>query len=421
MNYKISNLLPYPDDMILASLKERIRVLHLVRFFYQSIQKAIRAFLLKEYSQFDAQVSENLCQVRALQLIEIIHNQALCNEKTFSFFYQKIKLLFKKCDATLNHHLSLSKNRPSHYSEQINKKIILEIFLEEHQVDLRFSNVMFFLLQTYILSKYKLVGEHNISHGIHYDKLCKDLNLSSKTYARKVIHRLQRNISEYSCQFIYSLAQKLKTDSHYLPLLNSLYFKDEVGRHVFSCYETTKIILQYIAKHNRPIKFIVHRITKNTKDRIVFILKPSLSQNSYELSHYLDNKLNKGMITFVGVVHYNTLFLERKERYIIRFLRVGFESIILSNMAQHPQYAGLLLEDKKHNPYVQCNANKAEPEYSKYVFQIEKQFLKHKQISKEIGCAIDNASLFLLTHVYCDTLKHQPIENLNNTSLHIAI
>ena len=74
MTYSIRDLLPYTEDTLINSLKERIRTMQLLEFLYTSAQDAVHAFLAKKYNEFDAQVSENLCQIRAYQLMYLLDN-----------------------------------------------------------------------------------------------------------------------------------------------------------------------------------------------------------------------------------------------------------------------------------------------------------------------------------------------------------
>jgi hypothetical protein len=409
MTYRLSDLLPYSEDILLTSLQDRIRILQLLLFYYRSSQDAISAFTSKKYTEFDAQVSENLCQIRAYQLTQIVRksNEDESDSNSLTVINLKFNQLFATCDALLSSYVYLSKKRPSYYSKIIDQETTLKDFLREHKFDLDFSDLAYFLTQTYILSKYKLVGEYNISHGIDYDDLCNNLNIQSRTYVRKIIHKLQRNISKYSCQFIFNIMSNLDFDNRHNFLLQSLYFNDEVGRHVFPSYESTNIILQHKIKNGLGVKVVVNRISDNGSDNIIFLLKPSQAHKKYVLSSANEFDSYDGLTTFIGIARYNGQISESKELYISKFLNIGFENIILANMAQHPQYAGILLDDKKHNPYITLNVNGLQQSYIDYIREAESRFLKHKHISTSIGCTPNNAGLFLLTHVRCDNLTYQ--------------
>jgi hypothetical protein len=228
-----------------------------------------------------------------------------------------------------------------------------------------------------------------------------DLNIESKTYARKFVHKLQRNISENSCRFIFRLVGDLVNNIYYMSFLKSLYFKDEVNRHVIACYEVTKIILEHARVNNKCIMVEVCQLSNNGNNKFNFILKPY--ENSYVLcqQHKVDTN-NNAVMVFKGLVKYGDCIQETQAEYMERFMNIGLQDIIFSNMAQHPQYSGVLLNDKKYNPYHKLQSDSLPGSYNAYVSQLEKQFLKHKFSSAHIGCSSENQSLFFLTHVRCN-------------------
>lgn len=80
---------------------------------------------------------------------------------------------------------------------------------------------------------------------------------------------------------------------------------------------------------------------------------------------------------------------------------IGFEKIILCNIAQHPQYTGLILCNKKYNPYLTLDLRGYPDFYKDYILTQEKEFLKHKYLAVEIGCSPANLNLFLLADIRC--------------------
>lgn len=416
MIYRLSNLLPSDEDTLLLSLKERIRVLDALIFLVSSMQHAIENYLTENYSFFDAQVSENLCQIRAHQLSQITNNKK--QAKALLTIQHDIKQIQSKSQSIRNDYVALSKKRPRPCLGSIDQAIPQKMFLQKNQLNLPFSEIAYILTQLYILSRYKLVGSYGISPGIDYRKLCLELNISSKTYAKKLIHRLQRNVSENSCQYILGLLRNMEAGYEHISLLERLYLKDEVGRHVIACYEVTKIIIQDAIQKKKPIKIIAVRVFEGIEDSITFILKPSRAYSYYiDASQHLNES---GLITFVGIVDCKQSALMTKEKYITQFLSIGFENIILANMAQHPQYSGLLLRDKKYNPYSSINPAEVGSGIADYIRKSEEQFLKHKFLSSRIGCAPADSSLFLLSHVRYDNVIQEVMEDLVSASIAIA-
>jgi len=398
MTYSLTHFLPYAESIRLNSLSERLRVLRVLAFFSQSTYAAIQDFISGKYDNFDAQVSENLCQIRAYQLIQLSMESNEHSKSALMLLARRSKEVELKCQHLFSEYTALRHTRPSHYTKQIDEAITLQAFLENENIEVSFSEVAFFLVQAFVLSKYKLVGDYEISYGMDYDTLCNEIGVPSKTYVRKIVHLLQRNLSKESCQFIFKLLFDLNATPAHINLLRSLYFQDEVGRNVISCYEVTRVLLQHALQTHKQLQIIVKRISRTETDAITFYLKTSMSNDTFSIIPN-DSPGNAAVMVFSGISRYDESLTESKEQYVERFLDAGIENIILSNMAQHPQYAGLLLNDKKFNPYQGLNKNVLPSEFVDYINESEKQFLKHKYLSAQIGCNEKESSLFLLTHV----------------------
>lgn len=402
--HSLVELLPYSKDIQLSSLVGRIRVLHVLIFICQSAQAAIRCFLAKEYNNFDAQVSENLCQIRAYQLIQLIQNEDNNNE--LLVLSKHLDEILKKQIALLDEYKSYQNKRPSCYIKNIDQSLSLLDWMIINEFNLLLTDRDYFLIQTFILSKYKTLGLYETSYIMDYDRLCLDLKIPSKTYIEKVIHCFQRNISKQSCKFIFQLLTYVNINKYHMYLLNALYFNDEVGRHVIACYEVTKIILQHLFVSKNDIKIKVFRLSETEKDSFEFILKPNIVKNTYVYNPNETNVDGGGLMIFTGIVNYKNKINESKISYIKRFLEEGFENIILANMAQHPQYSGRQLSDKKENPYHGLILDEYQENSSDFLHESQEKFCSHKETSKKIGCCSENSSLFLLTHVRCEPSKN---------------
>lgn len=403
MNYSVVALTPYFNELPLKTIDERMRVLQLLDFIFKAGEISAKLFILGRYRDFDAQVSENLCQVRAYQIVSLIDSKNfLKNKKELDNFLKVIKKAQKKCQEALIELHSLKNKRPSHYTKLIDQAIPLVKILALYNLEVEYSELSYFLTQSYILSNYKLVEDFDISHGINYDKLCHDIKISSKTYLRKIIHCFQRNISKLSCQFIFRLAG-METNLNKLHLLKTLHYKDEIGRYVLPCYEVTRIILNHALATRKYVKVIAIRIFNNIRDEIEFSLQPDSDGEYYVYSPKGLEENDKEIIVFKGRMSYKEgEDFETKKEYIRRFLRFGFVNIILANMAQHPQYAGILLNEIKFNPYSSLNFESLPRSYVRTLKESEQQFMEDKKSAEQLGCTPINSNLFLLTHVYCD-------------------
>ena len=76
--------------------------------------------------------------------------------------------------------------------------------------------------------------------------------------------------------------------------------------------------------------------------------------------------------------------------------------MLLISFPQHPQYSGKKLLPINNNPYQPIKAHLQDISMIKYIDDLETQFLRHKMLSKKIGCSYENPSLFLITHIFCN-------------------
>lgn len=413
--HPVIDLLPYDEQTLLTSHQEKLRVLQLLLFLYSETQDAIRLFLEKKYTLFDPQVSENLCQIRAYKLIHIVENPV--NINAMVSFNEKLQLLLtnnkivpiKSCDS--------SQSRLNNISTPIS----LQALLINYQLNIDFPDVAYFISQIYILSKYKLTGDFNIPNRINYDYLISELNVFlnridfknmssklvvfSKSFLKKFIHQLQRNVSKISCEYIFQLQSDISKNLRYTSMLDALYEQDEVKRHVMPCYEVTNVILEHASTRSHFVAVIVYLVCENNRHRFTFILKSCLTTQKYVLSSLDEASTSEALISFVGVCHYEDFIHESEEAYINRFMSFELRNIILYNMAQHPQYAGLRLESKKHNPYLVFDDMSLPKSQLDYATLKQEKFLKDKGMAAIVGCSPKNARLFLLTHVLTCSLK----------------
>lgn len=408
------DLFPYKKDIQLTSIADKIRVLRLTDFFYKSLCASIEAFVAREYGKFDAHVGDSLCQIRAYRLILISENRDKEFIESLFKLTQEIKSLQMACQQLLQEYLVLRHKRTTRETQHIVQSMTLEMFLERQRFDIILTDIQIFLVQNFILSRYHCTlsldpwpGKGGTKMTIYYSRFCEELKISSKSFMRKMIVYLQHNISKQSCHFIFQLSCELGINSYHIQLFKALYLKDGNGRHVIAGYEVTKAIMQHAFLTKKWIQLIVLRISEKVQEELYFMLKPAENNKDYVLTNMIaDCPNHQALIVCKGVAHYETDINETKDQYIKRFLDIGYEDILLSNMAQHPQYVDQQLSAHRDNPYLQLRDKLIEQQHMDYVTRAEDQFLQHKYLSKKIGCAQSNASLFLLTHISCDSVIH---------------
>ncbi len=406
MKMSLLTLFPYDDNHELNSCKQKLRVLNTIKFYYQSILNAIESFLSKKTYNFDAQVSENLCQIRALQLIMFYDEYSEHIKQLTEFQVTTIKK-HRVCDDFITLCENFLSRKVKDVHSIVSQPVKLNEFIEVADLNIPLSEMAAFLLHAYILSRYKLVGQYHISSGINYPKLCEELKISSKTYAKKIAHTLQRSLSKLSLELVLELAAK--DNSQYLlqQTLNHLKLSDEVGRAMLPCYEATKVILDKLLYERKAIKVVAHRIAQTETDKVSFILESSLNKMDFSIPVEDRETLTEEPIAmFIGVVRYNSNTLESQKNYIKRFLTVGFRQVILFNMAQHDQYAGLVDSKKKSNPYLDAMPEVQELEIKKHMSSLEMAYLRDRYLSGCVSCAKKSPYLFLLTHAQVENPSH---------------
>ncbi len=384
-----------------------------MRAYYNELTLSLRDFLDNKLENFDAQVSDNLCQVRACQLIDLalkIKNDDLSAIRITLVSSMRMQ---HECDKMLLRYNELLNIRKSSYDPEYNKNISLDDFLVNSKLCLKVSFIEYYLFQTYILSKYKVILNFGISTGVRVERICFAWSIRSKRLISKVIKKFQRNISFVSCSYVLSMISK--NDVCCNSLLGELYKMDEVGRHVIACYEVTKLLLEYCIENQRFVSFTIHRLTPNQNDIIRLIFKGSRKYKRFVfISEGLSKSCEDGAVCFQGLTKYVDGVFESKNNYISRLLNVGVIAVILANMAQHPQYAGLKLNDLKNNPYEKILSNINDDKIKEYFFTRQKEFNDNKLLAEKLGCSINNSSLFLLTHVFSESFD-ESVDKVSNS------
>lgn len=416
MHINFFDFLPYSIRHKLKGLNSKYRLLILLDYLCKISKMTIKSYFYKEYHFFDPQVGENLCQIHAYQLCTIF-DESMEIAKEVALFSIRLNEIHAKCEHLLEEIKELKIRRPSHYMQDIDGRITLLDYLEKNQLNLHLTERVAFLIQSYFLTKYRIIDEQGICNGIDYDVLCNEIYITSKTFIKKLVRHIQINITDLTTKFLSTLLVNIDCEPERVFLMQSLHFKDEDGRHVFGCYEATKLILEHAFITGKHIEIAVKRNSENASDELIFSLIPDKNTGRFTTANPIIEQSHKPSIVFRGVAKYSEYINETRENYIQRFLSVGFENILLSNVAQHPQYPGTNLDKLKYNPYRAVNTNQLTVAYQNYVSNAEKEFLKHKHMAVEFGCMQESSNLFLLIHVRSIN-SQQSNENLKE---HVAL
>ena len=159
-------------------------------------------YIKQNYHSFDAQVSENLCQIRPCKITTMHHDSASIRHANESIFKitraeNKIRLLKKNKIEEL---ISTARSNKSSFEE----------IISFYQIEVEINKLIIFLICTFLLCEFKTESLFHISTGIDYQKLSEKSNIKSKTFLKKLIQKIQRLTSKQSSEFILSIAKNIR-------------------------------------------------------------------------------------------------------------------------------------------------------------------------------------------------------------------
>lgn len=83
----IINLLPQKSDSLLINRKKKLSILTITSILVELSIEAIESFINRDFHKFDAQVGENLCQIRTCKILSLA---------TKTLFYQEMAACLPK-------------------------------------------------------------------------------------------------------------------------------------------------------------------------------------------------------------------------------------------------------------------------------------------------------------------------------------
>ena len=146
--YTLNDFLPYKKNSTLKHISEKVRILKLLLFFTKQIKKALTAIKEKKYHYFDAQVSENLCQIRAFYIIETLDNIKISDEDL-----EAIEKSLSEISGLIKHYSYFINNRPNKFHKTVNEKISINGLLLRLTKIPTLDRNLFILTQLFLLSK----------------------------------------------------------------------------------------------------------------------------------------------------------------------------------------------------------------------------------------------------------------------------
>lgn len=395
-NHTILSLLPYSDEAELINKHQKTETLYLLKSIVEFSILALEEFKIGNLAQFDAQVGENLCQIRACNIV-YLGKKWLESLTKLEEFRQKIEEFrtYKNNIQNVINNWEQAIQQSVSYDKNLDPPEKIIFFLERHQLLKNNNEEFFFIITCFFLTHFNILGD-NIPIAINLNYISQEFNIS-KYRAKRLTHKYQQLVCNLGCKFIHQIAQSLPKELEYETIIPKLYKISDEERAVLPCYFVSSIIFHHSILTQIPTLLIVKRIDKNNSDNqdiIYFLLVGNPNQNCYQLIHKT-SMLENYCLVVAGVVPYEK---ETIEHYTQRILSEGLLKVILANTASHPQYSGKKLEKWRYDPYTQVELTE------KAVTNHAEKFYTMRDYALHAGCSKENQSTFFLRHIYASKI-----------------
>ncbi|WP_131777788.1 hypothetical protein [Legionella fairfieldensis] len=392
-------LLPHDESIVIKDITQKIHYLQLMKHLLDHVFEALCCFETNQLNQFDAQVGETLCQIRAYKMYMLASSPCFIREN--AQLKKDVTSVLHTIDYQLTqyqHYLKLNKNqRP----ETIREQTTLIDFFSNLGCVISLSDNALYSFLSYFLCRYHQVDEDNIPVAINFSDMSQSLKLS-RSYTKKLGHFYQKKLSELSCHFMFTLLEELDEVDDLKQVLPWLHLQSDEGRMALPCYAVTDIIIRHMIQSNANLLLLIDFLTEDTKVRKALYFKGDRELGQFQCMQLTEQTINTPCLVMYGT---SSLCLDR---LLTTLSTSGVEAIILSNNASHPQYSGSTLAAYRYDPYTMLLQN--EPNALSLVEvnllnQLSRALLTRKQQADDLGCSLNNQELFLLKHIFCDALS----------------
>lgn len=388
------SLLPQSPKTQMPTHLKFTKVLMLLKFFTtHALQTFNNFYIHKNLCVFDPHVGDTACQIRAYQMILLQSERYKCEQNMVKNKISSLKEILGRLESDFNFYKKLDTTRQTSFDHYTT----LETFIFEKNYHFELTELEMFLIQSFILTKYKTLSKEN-GPIINYNLLMEDLDVSKHT-ARCLVHKYQRDISKYSCDFIFSLSDKLPSPPISKNILEKLKHSDDEGRTVLPCYWVMQIIVAHMKSFLPNLLFIVERMhVEKLVDTLFLPFKVTASKIEIQDADSIVDSDTYFVVRGVSC-HKN----QSKKHFIEHVLKLGLEKVLLLNCASHPQYTGKKLEYLNNNPF-NSEALAADAHES---ISLENKFLMDQRKGQNLGFSKDNPLFYFITHMSCDTIGNQ--------------
>src|SRR3990167_10329771 len=266
-------LLPYSEDSELTNKHQKLDDLLFIKAVVNFSIISLNQFVSGLLSAFDAQVGENLCQIRAYKILQLGQKWLSSTEKK-NIFLDKINMLICYKEK-LNHVIHDFKHAIDHsfeYNKDLDDVEHIDFFLERNKIFLELDADIIFIVACGFLTHFNIRRE-KIPVAIDLRLISKEFGVS-RYRSKRLAHKYQIIVTKFGCDFILKLSKDFLPDPGYLNVLPALYKVSDEDRVVLPCYIASEVIFLHAIKKGIPILFIVKiKIEEEIRGAIYFILK----------------------------------------------------------------------------------------------------------------------------------------------------
>jgi len=395
-------LLPYEQNIVIKDITQKISTIKLMGRVLKQVQLALSYFENRELYRFDAQVGETLCQIRAYKIYYLSSYSTPQFLETIKKLRINVSHGIKKLSIQAEHYQHLLKLHKSQRPEFARAPITLADFFRELDCIILLSKDALFLFISHFLCHYHLVDDDNIPMAIDFSALSSELSVS-RSFAKKIGHFYQKKLSELSCDFIFQLVKELPDSQEIESMLPLLHLQSDEGRMVLPCYCVTEIIVLHMIENKANLVLLVD--AENKRKQSTLFLRGSKQQQNFELINEEQQNDLPCMVMYGSSMPPSAYLIEPT---LEKMLSMGIKEVILSNNAAHPQYSGITLSSHRDNPYATLISEQRDL-LSIHEITIAQQraslLIQMKQLAAKTGCTSNNPTLFLLKHIFCNTVN----------------
>lgn len=402
-------LLPLSEQAQLSSKDHKGKFLHLLNSITSIALKGLKAFKARNLNQLDAQIGENLCQMRAYH-ITYLARKYLFSVNEDCLFQSNIDVLTdyqKITEHTLNQ-WNQKVQTTSKYDKYLDASESTLEFMKRKELFIELNDDVVYLAASYFLAHFSTKVD-GILQSISLTQVAEELSIA-KSQAKKLVQTFQNTICKLGVNFVTHILDDLPQLSHYQKLLPDLLKDSADSRLVLPCFAVSDIIFQHALYTQTPILLSINRVgTYIDNKEVVYGLIIADQYGSPLLTDY-EEYLSHACVVIEAQVDYEAATdIETIQMYVERLVLNNPVYSLLANTAMHPQYAGQQLQYLVDNPYL-LSPNSTDKQ------QAEQSFQQMKEFAKDFGCHKENATTLFMKHAYSNTVENQISTIQNKTT-----